>query len=192
MTDTPVFCNQCGQQSAAGATFCTRCGASLGPTGASAIPQMQRPTAYVGYGGFWIRFLAALIDGIILWVVFMPFNLMFGVGMFGTHHSRMGPENLAALAAMGSLLALLKLLAGWFYEAYFTSSERQATPGKMALGLKVTDLQGRRISFANATGRYFAKWVSAIILMIGFIMAAFTERKQALHDMIASTLVVKS
>jgi len=112
MTDTPIFCNQCGQQSAAGSTFCTRCGASLGPTGAPGTPQMQRPAAYVSYGGFWIRFLAVLIDAIILWVVFMPFNLLFGVGMFGMQHSRMGPGNVAAMAATGSLLGLVKLVAG--------------------------------------------------------------------------------
>jgi uncharacterized RDD family membrane protein YckC len=59
----------------------------------------------------------------------------------------------------------------------------------MALSMKVTDLQGNRISFARATGRHFAKYISAMILLIGYIMAGFTERKQALHDMIAGTLV---
>ena len=61
----------------------------------------------------------------------------------------------------------------------------------MALGLKVTDLQGKRISFARATGRHFAKLLSGMILLIGYIMAGLTERKQALHDMIAGTLVVR-
>jgi len=59
----------------------------------------------------------------------------------------------------------------------------------MALSMKVTDLQGNRISFARATGRHFAKYISAMILLIGYIMAGFTERKQALHDMITGTLV---
>jgi uncharacterized RDD family membrane protein YckC len=72
------------------------------------------------------------------------------------------------------------------------SSSMQATLGKMALGLKVTDLNGKQISFGKATGRYFAKIISAIILLIGFIMVAFTEKKQGLHDMIAGTLVVKN
>ena len=70
------------------------------------------------------------------------------------------------------------------------SSEKQATVGKMVLGMVVTDVNGGRISFGRATGRHFAKWLSALILGIGFLMAAFTERKQALHDMIADTLVV--
>jgi uncharacterized RDD family membrane protein YckC len=72
------------------------------------------------------------------------------------------------------------------------SSSRQATVGKMTLGLKVTDLAGRRISFARASGRYFAKYVSSMTLLIGYIMAGFTERKQALHDIIAGTLVIRT
>ena len=71
------------------------------------------------------------------------------------------------------------------------SSAKQATVGKMALGIIVTDLDGRRIGFGRATGRYFAKILSALTLGIGFLMAGFTERKQALHDMVASCLVVK-
>jgi uncharacterized RDD family membrane protein YckC len=71
------------------------------------------------------------------------------------------------------------------------SSARQATLGKMALGIVVTDLDGNRIGFGRATGRYFAKILSALILLIGFIMAAFTQKKQGLHDIIAGTLVVK-
>src|SRR2546428_774442 len=71
-------------------------------------------------------------------------------------------------------------------------SPRLATVGKMVFGLKVTNLEGHRISFARATGRHFAKLISAMILLIGYIMAGFSERKQALHDMIAGTLVVRT
>ncbi|MGB6469852.1 MAG: RDD family protein, partial [Candidatus Acidiferrales bacterium] len=67
----------------------------------------------------------------------------------------------------------------------------QGTLGKRALGLLVTDLEGRRVSFGRASGRYFGKIVSALILMIGFIMAGFTEKKQALHDMLAGCLVLR-
>ena len=72
------------------------------------------------------------------------------------------------------------------------SSHLQATLGKMALSLQVTDLEGRRITFAKATGRFFAKYLSVLTLGIGYLMAAFTERKQALHDIIAGTLVVRT
>ncbi len=70
------------------------------------------------------------------------------------------------------------------------SSPTQATLGKMALGIKVTDLAGKRVGFGKATGRYFGKIISALILLIGFIMVAFTEKKQGLHDKMAGCLVV--
>jgi uncharacterized RDD family membrane protein YckC len=72
------------------------------------------------------------------------------------------------------------------------SSSRQATVGKIALGLRVTDLNGERITFLRATGRYFGKIISGMILYIGFIMAAFTEKRQALHDLMAECLVVSN
>ena len=83
------------------------------------------------------------------------------------------------------------MVVSWLYFALLESSPKQATLGKMALGIKVTDLDGNRISFGRATGRFFAKIISGVILMIGYIMAAFTAKKQALHDIIASTLVIK-
>ncbi|OFX03209.1 MAG: transporter, partial [Alphaproteobacteria bacterium RIFCSPHIGHO2_12_FULL_66_14] len=86
----------------------------------------------------------------------------------------------------------ISLLAGWLYFALLESSERGATVGKMAMGLRVVTDQGQRLSFLNATGRYFAKIISALILCIGFIMIAFTDRKRGLHDMIAGTLVIKT
>ena len=80
--------------------------------------------------------------------------------------------------------------AQWLYFALMESSSKQATLGKMALGIIVTDLNGNRLSFGRATGRYFGKIISGAILMIGYIMAGFTEKKQALHDIIAGCLVV--
>ncbi len=85
----------------------------------------------------------------------------------------------------------ISLLIDWLFYSLFESSSWQATPGKKLLQLKVTDLYGNRIGFGKATGRYFAKLLSGLILGIGFIMVAFTEKKQGLHDMMAGTLVVK-
>ena len=85
----------------------------------------------------------------------------------------------------------LGFFAPWLYEAFMMSSEWQATVGKRAMSIVVTDIDGKRMSFARATGRHFAKYVSALLLGIGFIIAAFTARRQALHDMIAETLVIK-
>ena len=79
---------------------------------------------------------------------------------------------------------------GWLYWAGLESSGLQATLGKRVVGLMVTDMAGQRISFGRATGRYFGKILSAMLFYVGFLMAAFTDKKQALHDMLAGTLVV--
>lgn len=86
----------------------------------------------------------------------------------------------------------MTVILTWLYYALLESSAKQGTLGKVILGMKVVDYNNQRISFARATGRYFSKIISTIILMIGFIMIAFTSRKQGLHDMIARTLVIKN
>lgn len=91
---------------------------------------------------------------------------------------------------LGYFCTLLLVAAQWLYFALMESSEKQATLGKMAMGIIVTDLDGNRISFGRATGRFFSKIISCAILFIGYLMAAFTERKQALHDIMAGTLVL--
>jgi len=85
----------------------------------------------------------------------------------------------------------LSLVAGWLYFSLCESSSWQGTVGKKVLGLRVTDMNGHRIGFGKATGRYFGKILSGLILGVGFIMIAFSEQKQGLHDMLAGTLVVK-
>jgi uncharacterized RDD family membrane protein YckC len=97
----------------------------------------------------------------------------------------------AAGSGGSSIAAILAIIINWGYFSYMESSASQATLGKMLLGIKVTDLDGNRISFGKALLRTVAKILSSVILLIGYIMAAFTARKQALHDMIAGTLVVK-
>ena len=82
-------------------------------------------------------------------------------------------------------------MGGWLYYTLMESSRFQGTLGKMAVQIKVTDLDGNRISFGQATGRHFGKFLSAILLGIGFIMVAFTEKKQGLHDVMAGCLVVR-
>ena len=88
-------------------------------------------------------------------------------------------------------IRLLALMLSWIYYASMESSTWQATLGKKILGLKVTDLAGNRISFGRASGRFFGKILSGMILGIGFLMAGFTARKQALHDMLAGCLVLR-
>ena len=137
------------------------------------------------YAGFWIRFLAYLIDTLLMTVVLVPLAAFIGAVMAAT-----ADENGASLIIFG-LVRVVSLAGGWLYFALLESSPWQASVGKKALGLRVTDLNGNRIAFGKATGRYFGKVLSGLILFIGFIMAAFSERKQALHDQLAGTLVVK-
>ena len=103
----------------------------------------------------------------------------------------MSPEELIPLLRRLFHIFLIRTVLNWLYYALLESSAWQATLGKKALGLEVTDMQGLRIRFGRATGRFFAKIISSIILFMGFIMAGFTEKKQALHDMIAGTLVIR-
>jgi uncharacterized RDD family membrane protein YckC len=160
-------------------------------------PQITVPNAsVVRYAGFWRRFVAYLIDqiivGIAAFVVLIPGLALLGVGIgagiMEDSESAVGLV-LAAIAAYMAAIALI-LVGQWLYYALMESSSRQATVGKLALGLAVTNLSGGRISFGRATGRYFGKIISGMIMMLGYIMAGFTERKQALHDIMASCLVV--
>jgi len=138
------------------------------------------------YAGFWRRFLAISIDHLILGILSLPINLIVNPIL----------RSLLRLDFKTSFVILIiPWLVGhilcWLYFAFFESSSKQATPGKMVMKIIVTNLEGNRISFARATARYWSKLVSTIILMVGFIMAAFTSKKQALHDIIAKTLVIR-
>jgi uncharacterized RDD family membrane protein YckC/Tfp pilus assembly protein PilE len=135
------------------------------------------------YAGFWKRFIALIIDSIIVFIIMIIIGI--ALGFAGAL-----PSNTGNGAAGGLLQFLFSLAAPLFYNALFESSASMATPGKMALGIIVTDMQGNRISFPRALGRNAGKWVSSIILSIGYLMAAFTRRKQALHDIFADCLVV--
>ena len=141
----------------------------------------------IRYAGFLRRLVAYVIDAIICYAVIFLIDLLFMMGIlrFADPAGRgLAPEMVALFPA------LVAIVVTWAYFAIFESSARQATLGKMAIGIKVTDVDGRRISLIRATGRFFAKILSGLILLIGYIMAAFTARKQALHDILAGTLVV--
>ena len=209
-----MFCSRCGKPVPEAVAYCPACGAPVvsppsgaasagaaglpgpGATGAGPVTGSAGPTATpsagsaIHYGGFWRRLVAFLIDGLILGAVMTP----FGLGMWGTmaglgHLAGNGVNTLPALIAASMFAWCARIIVSWLYGALFESSAWQATPGKKALGLRVTDLEGRRISFARATGRALGKWLSGLILCIGYLMVAFTERKQGLHDMLAGTVV---
>ncbi|MFK0735298.1 MAG: RDD family protein [Gloeotrichia echinulata GP01] len=128
------------------------------------------------------RFVAYLLDVIILYILGSVVGFVFGFLYATALGTAEGVEGIAFV---------LGIVIAWLYYALLESSDQQATLGKQALGIIVTDLEGNKISFGRATGRYFSKWISSLIFAIGYIMAAFTEKKQALHDIIAGTLVVK-
>lgn len=134
------------------------------------------------YAGFWIRFGALIIDFILLSIVGFITGFIIGLATGGAG----GDGEFAQ-----GLSAFIGFVVGVAYFVIMESSERQATLGKLAVGIKVTDMEGARISAGVAAIRYFSKILSGIILLIGYIMAAFTPKKQALHDIIAKTLVVK-
>ena len=144
----------------------------------------------LNYAGFWIRFVAKLIDGIILaivqWVIIIPMSLMTGASMAP------GPGEMPSsgfFMAMG-LQQFISIVIPACYTTFFIGKFR-ATPGKMACKLQVVMPDGGHVSYMRALGRNFAEWISALILLIGYIMAGFDSEKRALHDRICSTRVVK-
>ena len=157
-----------------------------GPPTAPAAPAPFTP----GPAGFWIRFLAYWVDRLVvsgaLLFVILPIGLVFAAaGAF----SRDGRPAEAVAVVLAGVVWLVAVVGTWLYFALMESSSRQATLGKLLLGLAVADPSGGRIGFGRATGRFFAKILSALVLYLGFAMAAFTERKRALHDLVAGTVV---
>jgi len=138
------------------------------------------------YAGFIRRWAALWLDSFILCIPLAMIAVLLAIpfGFFSDSHSD------TAGALVQAIYYLLWLIAAPLYFAGQESSAHQATLGKRALGIKVTDDNGQRLSFSHALGRWFAAALSYMTLYVGFLMAAFTERKRALHDMIASTLVV--
>jgi uncharacterized RDD family membrane protein YckC len=160
---------------------CLNCGTGL-PQGAEYCPRCGGPAYPVAYAGFWRRFVAFVVDSIILGI---PVSIILTAVLFAAL-----PESIHT-AASATVRFLVSVVFSWLYYTLLESSRAQATPGKMLLGIVVIDLPGQRISWARANARYWSKYISAIIFYIGYIMAGFTSKKQALHDMIAGTLVIK-
>ncbi|MGO9227650.1 MAG: RDD family protein [Bryobacteraceae bacterium] len=203
MTPQTYFCSECGRPAAAEelARFgdrlvCPNCKDSY----AQKLREGVAPAGFVRYGGFWLRFVAAVIDGIILAI---PMGIVQAVlfGALGMSMVHMGPspdatpaEALSALAPMLGILGLswfVSIVIGCSYETFFIV-KFAATPGKMAVGVKVLRPDGSKLQIGRAIGRYFAKALSAMILCIGYIMAGFDSQKRALHDMICDTRVIQS
>jgi uncharacterized RDD family membrane protein YckC len=212
LADDATFCSRCGAQIVAASAAPIPPAVSPAPLAAPvpagaiaggyavAQPVYVAPYPPVTYAGFWLRVLAYLIDMIILGIFAVPIligaAMVMGIGgmIEGIPHNQdpflngMPPAFALFLLFCGGL----GLFGTWLYFALLESSEWQGTAGKKVLGLIVTDMNGQRVTFLRATGRHFAKIVTSLIpLCIGYIMAGFTEKRQAIHDMIASCLVLR-
>ncbi len=215
-----MYCSKCGAAMADGAAFCSQCGQSFSVAAAAPRAPMMGATAAapmgggvvavsgypevaaiprVEYAGFWLRFLALIIDNVVMGIgfvlVLIPLIFLTGLGsLLSQIHPDQELDDAGIFFIFGAifLAATLSLVLTWLYHALMESSEWQATLGKKALGLVVTDMAGRRVSFGRATGRHFSKIITNMVpALIGYIMAGFTEKKQALHDMMAGCLVLR-
>lgn len=162
---------------------------------APAVAYAAVPTAR--YAGFWLRFLAHLIDHVILGIVAAPLffilvlPVILRVANDAERNQEPSPEMIIAILSSVFIYVVLAFVGQWLYEALLTSSSWQGTVGKRVLQLKVTDELGNRIGFGRATGRFFAKILSSMFFYVGFIMVGLADRKRGLHDMLAGTLVMR-
>lgn len=213
-----MYCSKCGANVPENATFCSACGqptgAAAGATGAGvsrggyastvtmAPAAAAAPVAVVRYAGFWLRVVAAIIDYVLLAIPLGAVFFLILASALPTLMHMEGQNPIEIWFTMGPrILALiaLSLVAGWIYWSALESSSWQATLGKKALGLYVTDIAGARLTFGRATGRFFAgRGIASIVPSIGglyfiisCILAGITDKKQALHDIIAGCLVLR-
>ncbi len=195
-----LYCAECGRPTSPDELVrfgdflvCPNCKTSY----AQRLREGAMPAATFPYGGFWIRFLASLIDWIILTVVTSIVQYLFFGSFFNMPPMQPNASPEEIMAALGPIFAVAG--AAWAvstaihccYESIFIW-KMGATPGKMALGLKVVRPDGSPLSLGRSIGRFFAKILSGLILLIGYIIAGFDSEKKALHDMICDTRVMKA
>jgi uncharacterized RDD family membrane protein YckC len=201
-----MFCPKCGKETDASGKFCQWCGADIGTLPAPASPvvtQEEEDGPDIGvYAGLGRRFVAFIVDFIIIilfdLVAMAVLGLTRGIQnsyFYFVQHiavDTLTPEGTMA-ALLGSIIAaygMVLIVIPWLYFAGFESSRSQATPGKLLMHIVVTDMTGNKPTFARVTLRHFAKFVSALIVFIGFLMIGLTQRRQGLHDRIAGCLVL--
>jgi uncharacterized RDD family membrane protein YckC len=210
-----MYCRKCGALNSDKGNFCAKCGYPLREASRTA-PEAPRPdreppgspppdfTVHKAqvrrppppatppyYAGFWKRFGAHVIDEVILSVIIIVLIVIVAAAV-GVPLELSGVDEDVIAPLILLYFIALEFLVNWLYFTISECSGRQATLGKMALGIIVTDMEGKRISFARANGRFWSKIISGLFFNIGYIIAGFTERKQALHDLIAATLVINS
>jgi uncharacterized RDD family membrane protein YckC len=184
-----MYCQKCGAQNDDQAAFCDKCGTALQKASRATATGVAAFPAAVQHAGFWKRFAASLIDGLIIGAIQF---VLTAVGVIDNSGLRAGPgheefdRSISQLFVLCGVMFVVQIL----YFAIMESTSKQATLGKMVLGIVVTDVEGKRISFGRAIGRNLGKIISTIMLLIGYFMIAFTAKKQGAHDMMAGCLVV--
>ncbi len=147
-------------------------------------------SAYYHYAGFWIRVVAKMIDGLILFTVTFPIGLLTAMISEGFIKDSTSGKGLAAFFILQGINMVIGFLIGLTYSASFLAT-KGATPGKMACGIRVINADGTlKISLGKAIGRGFAEILSQMILYIGYLMVAWDSEKRALHDHICNTRVI--
>lgn len=202
-----MFCPKCGKETDASGKFCQWCGADIEPPAPPKavvkVDEEEEDETLTGdYAGLGRRFFAFVIDAILLLIFIVVaatfFNLVQGVKYFYYIVVQKAPvteltvagTNEAAFTPIIAAFGVLVFIIPWLYFAGFECSRGMGTPGKTLMRIVVTDKTGNRVSFSRATLRHFAKFISAAIILIGFIMIGLTKKRQGLHDRIAGCLVL--
>jgi uncharacterized RDD family membrane protein YckC len=201
-----MYCIRCGVPLPGEAAYCPSCGAPVPAAtpvadapAPSPLPGATAPLAAAAgprYAGFWRRFWSYVIDRFVLGVVFAPVGLLVLTPLLATESAGwtdtdLPAETITAIIGAALTVAFLAMLGSWLYYALLQSASRQATLGQMALGIRIADLEGRRVSFGRASGRYFATVLTGLTFGLGYLLMFFTARKQTLHDLVASTVVLR-
>lgn len=190
-----MFCPKCGTWAPEEASHCPLCGASLRGDDTTAPPRIatgHAAPAYAAaapampalqYAGFWRRFAAVLIDSLVLWFPSATLRVVLGLDPLAPFDS----QTPSVWVGAGC-----EYLLGWLYAAFLISSPSRGTLGLQVMGLEVTDVHGHRVSFARASGRYLAQILTLFTLGFGYLLQLATPRRQTLHDLVSSTLVVRA
>jgi len=199
-----MFCPKCGKETDASGKFCQWCGADIGsiPENPVVTQEVEESPDIGVYAGLGRRFIAFIIDIIIILLFDLVAMAVLGLtrGIQNAYFyfvQRVPVEQLTADGTMGAMLGsviaaygMVLIVIPWLYFAGFESSRSQATPGKLLMHIVVTDMIGNKPTFARVTLRHFAKFVSGLVILIGFLMIGLTKKRQGLHDRIAGCLVL--
>jgi uncharacterized RDD family membrane protein YckC len=199
-----MFCPKCGKETDASGKFCQWCGADIASIPANPVvtPEEEEGPDIGVYAGLGRRFVAFLVDFIVILLFDLVAMTVLGLtrGIQNSYFyfvQHVPVEQLTTEATMGAFLGsviaaygVVLIIIPWLFFAGFESSRSQATPGKLLMHIVVTDMTGNKPTFARVTLRHFAKFVSALIIFIGFLMIGLTQKRQGLHDKIAGCLVL--